>query len=69
MAPRGAGKTALRRMVEEWADQHSVLAVTYDRFEFGSGQKVEDVGLAYHLRNVIVRFWLPIFLSWPTAPS
>ena len=62
MAPRGAGKTALRRMVEEWADQHSVLAVTYDRFEFGSGQKVEDVGLAYHLRNVIVRI-LVAYLS------
>ncbi len=55
LAPRGGGKTALRRMVEDWAETRSVLAVTYDRFEFGNGQKLEDIGLPYHLRNIIVR--------------
>jgi hypothetical protein len=55
LAPRGAGKTALRRMVEDWAESHGVLAVTYDRFEFSGGQKLEEIGLPYHLRNIIVR--------------
>ncbi len=55
LAPRGAGKTALRRMIEDWGDQNGVLSVTYDRFEFGVSQKIEDVSLAYHIRNIIVR--------------
>jgi hypothetical protein len=54
-APRGAGKTALRRMVEDWAEEKGVLAVTYDRFEFGNGQKLDEIGLPYHLRNIIIR--------------
>jgi len=54
-APRGAGKSAQRRMVEMWAAKNEVLAVTYDRFEFGVGQQVEDIGLPYHLRNIIIR--------------
>ena len=62
LAPRGAGKTALRRMVEDWAETHDVLAVTYDRFEFGNGQKLEEIGLPYHLRNIIVRI-LVAYLS------
>jgi hypothetical protein len=58
LAPRGAGKTAQRRMVEAWAAKNGVLAVTYDRFEFASGQSLEDIGLAYHLKNIIVRILL-----------
>ena len=37
LAPRGAGKTALRRMVESQSIKSRFLAVTYDRFEFGAG--------------------------------
>jgi hypothetical protein len=62
MAPRGAGKTALRRMVEEWAGQNDILAVTYDRYEFGTTQQLETIGLPYHLRNIIVRI-LVAYLS------
>jgi len=39
------------------------LAVTYDRFEFGAGEKVEDISLQYHLRNIITRVLLS-FLSY-----
>jgi len=63
LAPRGAGKTALRRMVESHSIDSQFLAVTYDRFEFGAGEKVEDITLQYHLRNVITRVLLS-FLSY-----
>lgn len=55
LAPRGGGKSAQRRKVELWAPSSNVLAVTYDRFEFGVGQQLSDVGLPYHMRNIIVR--------------
>ncbi|EMQ2876214.1 hypothetical protein V9N52_001455 [Vibrio navarrensis] len=63
LAPRGAGKTALRRMVESQAVKSQFLAVTYDRFEFGADQTVDDVTLQYHLRNIITRV-LVSFLSY-----
>lgn len=63
LAPRGAGKTALRRMVESHANDSQFLAVTYDRFEFGAGEKVKDISLQYHLRNIITRVLLS-FLSY-----
>lgn len=55
LAPRGAGKTAQRRMVESNSITQGYLAVTYDRFEFTTSQKVTDVTLSYHLRNIITR--------------
>ena len=63
LAPRGAGKTALRRMVESHEFNNQFLAVTYDRFEFSSGEKVEKLSLQYHLRNIISRILLS-FLSY-----
>jgi hypothetical protein len=63
LAPRGAGKTALRRMVESHSIKSQFLAVTYDRFEFGSNEKVGDITLQYHLRNIITRILLS-FLSY-----
>ncbi|MBA53003.1 MAG: hypothetical protein CMK89_00975 [Pseudomonadales bacterium] len=55
-------------MVEANAFKYGFLAVTYDRFEFGSGQNIDDISLQYHLRNVITRI-LVSFLSylseWP----
>lgn len=62
LAPRGAGKSAQRRSLELWCEENDVLAVTYDRFEFGAGQKIQDISLAYHLRNIIIRF-LVVYLS------
>jgi predicted CopG family antitoxin len=55
LAPRGAGKTAQRRMVETRAQDMGFLAVTYDRFEFTAGEKVHDITLQYHLKNIITR--------------
>ncbi len=63
LAPRGSGKSAQRRQLELWAEQNRVLAVTYDRFEFGAGQSLESIGLPYHLRNVIT-LTLVTYLSY-----
>ncbi len=73
LAPRGGGKSALRRQIEIWAPDHKVLAVTYDRFEFSDVQKLDDIGLPYHLRNIITRLLVaylsylqedPVEISW-----
>ncbi|NJN48356.1 MAG: hypothetical protein HC808_19865 [Candidatus Competibacteraceae bacterium] len=68
LAPRGAGKSAQRRMVEASAYSSGYLAVTYDRFEFSGSQKLNEISLQYHLRNIITRI-LVSFLSylseWP----
>ena len=63
LAPRGAGKSAQRRRLEIWCEKNGVLAVTYDRFEFSANQKISDVSLTYHLRNIITRF-LVAYLSF-----
>ncbi|MBO9471854.1 hypothetical protein J7355_17315 [Endozoicomonas sp. G2_2] len=63
LAPRGSGKTAQRRMVEAESVRSNFLAVTYDRFEFSSGQKISEITLQYHLRNIITRV-LVSFLSY-----
>lgn len=55
LAPRGAGKSAQRRMTEEWALSNQVLPVTYDRFEFSQNDKISNITLTYHLRNIITR--------------
>lgn len=60
LAPRGAGKTAQRRMVEDRSNELGFLAVTYDRFEFSANDKVEKISLQYHLRNVITRVLVAI---------
>ncbi|MBU4232474.1 MAG: hypothetical protein L6277_13305 [Desulfobacterales bacterium] len=69
LAPRGGGKTAQRRMVEAWALSNKVLAVTYDRFEFGVGQNLKDIGLPYHLRNIIVRILITYLASLADSPD
>jgi hypothetical protein len=68
LAPRGAGKTAQRRMVEAASKKSGYLAVTYDRFEFSAGQKISEISLQYHLRNVITRIlisFLSYLSEWP----
>lgn len=62
IAPRGGGKSAQRRMVEKWSLENKVLTVTYDRFEFGANQKLAEISLNYHLRNIITRILL-VYLS------
>ena len=53
LAPRGSGKTAQRKMIEEWSKDKPVLSVTIDRFEFGNNQDLNDITLVYHLKNII----------------
>ena len=62
LAPRGGGKTALRRMLEETAEERHYLPVSYDRFEFSAGQGIGHINLQYHLRNIISRL-LVAYLS------
>ncbi|WP_226528185.1 P-loop ATPase, Sll1717 family [Metabacillus niabensis] len=52
-APRGGGKTALKRKIE-FASQQSndYLCVTYNNFEV-AGKTLSDITLDYHLRNII----------------
>lgn len=68
LAPRGAGKSAQRRQLEIWSTGNAVLPVTYDRFEFGAGQTLEDVTLPYHIRNILTRVlitYLSYLSEWP----
>lgn len=50
-------------MVESHAYEAGFLAVTYDRFEFGSKEKVSEITLQYHLKNIIIRI-LVSYLSY-----
>lgn len=61
LAPRGAGKSALRKMVEAQSFKNQFLAVTYDRYEFTANTKIDDITLQYHLRNIITRILLSYF--------
>jgi len=63
LAPRGSGKTAQRRMLETVSIDSQFLAVTYDRFEFGTGETVDNITLPYHLRNILTRI-IVTFLSY-----
>lgn len=63
IAPRGSGKTAQRRMLEIWSKDKPVLCVTYDRFELGNSQNLNDISLNYHLKNII-QLTLLNFVLW-----
>ena len=51
-APRGAGKSAQRRMVEMTAPTDAVLCITYDSFRNPRRRRLVDMTLADHLLNV-----------------
>lgn len=56
-APRGGGKSAQRRMLENQCVENDVLAITYDQFEFPEVSNSKDIKIHHHLRNII-RFTL-----------
>jgi hypothetical protein len=60
-APRGGGKTALKRMLELSSQTDPFLCVTYNHFAT-DGLRLQDIGLDYHLRN-IARLLLVAVLS------
>jgi hypothetical protein len=62
LAPRGSGKSAQRKMIEEWSKDKPVLAVTLDRFEFSNQQKLDDITLVYHLKNIITNTLLTLIV-------
>jgi hypothetical protein len=64
-APRGGGKTALKRRIELSAKTDPFLSVTYNSFPT-SGLRLIDIGLEYHLRNV-TRVLLVAVLSEATS--
>ena len=51
-APRGGGKTALKRKIELSARMAPFLNVTYNSFPT-TGLRLNDITLEYHLRNVV----------------
>lgn len=60
-APRGGGKTALKRMLELSSLSDNFLCVTYNQFGV-AGLKLKDIDLQYHFRN-ITRLLLVAVLS------
>lgn len=50
-APRGGGKTALKRRIEIAAGMDAFLCVTYNTFPT-TALKLRDIDLEYHLRNI-----------------
>ncbi len=52
-APRGGGKSAQRRMIENQSIGSKVLALQYTRFEFRPGMRISDIDIEYHLKNII----------------
>jgi hypothetical protein len=52
LAPRGAGKSAQRKMVETHAPADVALCVTYDTFRNPSGHRLVEMTLSDHLLNV-----------------
>ena len=51
-APRGGGKTALKRMLEVSSQTDGFMCVTYNQFGV-SGLTLSQIDLQYHLRNII----------------
>lgn len=51
-APRGGGKTALKRKIELSSIDQQFLCVTYNQFDT-SGKKLSDIDLEFHTNNII----------------
>jgi len=69
-APRGGGKTAQRRMVEDFSVTNGrFLCVTYNQFELPSGFKLENADLAYHLAQISRSILLAILIELDETPE
>lgn len=64
-APRGAGKSAQRRMIEAKANDENVFVITYDRFP--GLQSAEQADLAYHIKNLNRLALQTLFLRAPSS--
>ena len=57
-APRGAGKTAQKVMLEEYVEEernHPVFAASYDEFRLFNRQKLAQITVDWHLTQIIQR--------------
>lgn len=61
-APRGGGKTALKRRIELKSMEQPFLCCTYNTFEI-TGKQLEDIDLNYHLVNVVRRVLTGVLLA------
>lgn len=52
-APRGGGKSALRRMIEIESPANEILCITYAKFPTDR-KKLSDIDLEYHLENIVI---------------
>lgn len=68
-APRGGGKSAQRRMMEERSTENDILPITYDQFEFGEVQRASDVKLHHHIKRIIRIALMGVLVSIYSEPA
>ena len=61
-APRGGGKTALKRMIEIASQPDSFVCVTYNQFPVGS-KKLGDIDHDFHLQNLVKLLLVAVITS------
>ena len=65
-APRGGGKTALKRRIELSARTDAFLCITYNSFPVGS-LKLSEIDQSFHLKNIIRAFTVAVLSSVTTT--
>lgn len=61
-APRGGGKTALKRKIESITRSELVLCISYNSFET-SNLKLSQIDLQYHLRQLVQRILVGVLMG------
>jgi hypothetical protein len=61
-APRGGGKTALKRRIELYSLESDFICVTYNQFDV-AGKRPNDITLEYHLRNLVEKLLVAILTA------
>lgn len=61
-APRGGGKTALKRKIEISSENEKFMCITYNNFNV-IGYKLDNINLEYHLRNIIKLILISVIAS------
>lgn len=62
-APRGSGKTAQRRMVEDQSAAGQFLCITYDAAEQPPGFTLDQASWAYHMNQICRRILVGVLLA------
>jgi hypothetical protein len=69
LAPRGGGKTAQRRMLEDASQEQRILCITYDSFDLPDRFRIEDATWDYHATQVVRLLVVGILAALLDAPS